>query len=443
LAYTNNLELSKLADSTLILKNKLITKIEEIKPTQSATNAKNTNSTNLAGIELAIEKDVNEQILVSVSANDVPIVDILKSIFDKTKVNFMFFSEPKEKTTIAVKNIPLESLLGFLLSTTDYTFKKSEDVFLFGLRSNEKLREIKVVRLKYRSISDVKSVIPADIAKGVKIDEFPELNAFILSGSDPNIKEVEGLITQIDQPVPVIMIELIIVDVNKTRNLNSGIKVGLSDQPVATKGTILPGLDVTISSSTINSFLDLIGLTNLGRVTPNFYVSLSLLESNGLINISSTPKLSTLNSHEATLSIGETNYYLEQQQNVIGTQNPQTVITNQYKPVNADFSITVNPVLSGDDHITLDVSVNQSQFTGRISPNAPPGQSTRDFQSTIRVKNEEMIVLGGLERTEKSETGEGLPFIARIPIINWFFGNKRKVSNKSKLIIFIKPSIIY
>lgn len=443
LAFANDFKLARMNDSTFLLKSK------EQQPVANNSNKNNSRNNNSQqdfdnkNIELNTAKDINENDIISVSAINKPISDILKYIFKETGRNYIFFTEPDENITISVKDVPMDELLNFLLNTTDFAYKKNEEVYLFGLRSNEKLRNLKVVKLKYRAIEDVKAVIPAEISKGVKIDEFPELNSFILSGSAPNIKEVESLIEQIDQPVPVVMIELIIIDVNKTRDLNTGIEMGLSDKPVATSGTILPGLDVTLSSSSINSFLNMIGLANLGKVTPNFYVSLSLLEANGNINIQSTPRLSTLNSHEATLSIGETSYYLEQQQNVIGTQNPQTVITNTYKSVNADFAITINPVLSGDEHVTLDVDVNQSQFTGRIAPDAPPGQSNRQFKSTIRVKNEEMIVLGGLDRTEKSESGTGLPWISRIPILNWFFGKKQKTNSKNKLVIFIKPTIVY
>ena len=54
-----------------------------------------------------------------------------------------------------------------------------------------------------------------------------------------------------------------------------------------------------------------------------------------------------------------------------------------------------------------------------------------------------MIVLGGLERTEKSENGSGVPFLSRIPIIKWLFSSREKANNKVVTIVFIKPTIIY
>jgi len=441
LAFANDIELANLEDGTLIFKKKE----SPFKNNQSLkSNTQNEPpQLNTKDINLSVSKGLNGDDLISVSAINKSISDILKYMFNETNKNYIFFAEPNENTTLNIVEMPVDDFLSYVLNATDFTFKNNEDIYLFGLRSNEKLRNSKLLKLQYRSLQDVMAVIPGELKEGVSIQEFPELNSLVLSGSSLGILEIERMVRQIDLPVPVIMIELIIVDVNKTHNVSTGIEAGLSSSEVKTEGTFLPGLDVTLSSSTINQFLNTIGLTKLGRVTPSFYVSLSAMETNGNINIQSTPRLATLNSHEATLSIGETSYYLEQQQNVIGTQNPQTVVTNTYKPINADFSITINPTVSGDEQVTLEVSVNQSAFTTRISPSAPPGQTNRDFQSIIRVKNEEMIVLGGLERTNNSQTGSGLPGLSRIPVLRWFFGNRQKTKEKSKLIIFIKPTIIY
>lgn len=438
LSLSNNLTIEKQSDNTFYIK---------IKDSSIADNSKNikqgVNQTKNSNIDVKVFNGLDGKKSINLNAINQPIKDIIKEIFAESDLNFVFMAEPIGNVSVNLKDVLLNDALQYIFSTTTYTYEHMDGVYLIGLRKNEKLRNTKLYKLQYRELKDVVSVIPLDLTEGVIIKEFPELNGLVLSGSAPNIAEIEKILKEIDQPVPVVMIELIIVDVRKSSNINMGVEAGLGDKPVKTSGAFLPGLDVTLSSSTINEFLNTVGLTRLGRVTPNFYMSLSALESNGTIDIKSTPRLATLNSHEAILSIGETNYYLEQQQSIIGTQNPQTVITNIYKPVNADFSITIKPTVSGDEQVTLQVSVNQSVFTNRIAPDAPPGQTSRDFKSEIRVKNEEMIVLGGLERVEKSQTGTGLPWISKIPVLRWFFGKRQKTNDNSKLIIFIKPTIIY
>jgi type IV pilus assembly protein PilQ len=288
-------------------------------------------------------------------------------------------------------------------------------------------------------------IIPPELRRGVEVKEFKELNSFLLSGSSPQITEIEQLMKQIDRLVPMITIEVILLDVQKGNTVKTGIKMGVSDS-VKTGGTLLGGLDYTFGARSINDFIDRIGINNvfnLGHVTPNFYVSLSALEANHNIELRQTPKLSTLNGHTANLSIGNTRYYTISTQNVLGSLNPQTVVTQQYIPVEANLSISIMPIVSGDDQVTMNIDVSISDFVGDPPNNAPPPSSNSKFRSIVRVKNEEMVVLGGIERNEKSDSGSGIPFLSRIPVLKWLFSSRSKTTQKVVSIVFIKPTIIY
>ncbi|WP_233164748.1 type II secretion system protein GspD [Pedobacter sp. ASV28] len=123
--------------------------------------------------------------------------------------------------------------------------------------------------------------------------------------------------------------------------------------------------------------------------------------------------------------------------------NAQTVVTEQFTEVNANLEIEIRPMVSGDDQVTLNIKVNISDFIGNPPQNAPPPKSTSKFTSLIRAKNEDMIVLGGLERTERTETGSGVPLLSRIPIIKWLFSSREKSDSKVVTLVFIKPTILY
>ncbi len=176
---------------------------------------------------------------------------------------------------------------------------------------------------------------------------------------------------------------------------------------------------------------------------PNFYINLKLLETKGYLKVRSTPKIATLNGTDAKLSIGSTQYYLETTTTLVGsvTGGAQTQIN--YKPLNADLSLNITPVLSADEYVTLDIKVKQSTFTDRITPLAPPGTINRDFTSKIRVKNSETIILGGLEEYNDSESSSGVPLLSRIPILKWFFSSRTKGKTKKRLVIIVKPTVIY
>ncbi|HEY3390353.1 MAG TPA: type II and III secretion system protein, partial [Prolixibacteraceae bacterium] len=228
--------------------------------------------------------------------------------------------------------------------------------------------------------------------------------------------------------------------------LSTGISAGLSDKPMVTKGKIFPSVDMSLGSSTVNEIIDGLngfGWVNLGKVKPNFYMTLKALEEDGVIDLKSTPQLSTLNGHKAKMSIGNTEYYKEELNNIFGSMTTQSQVITSYKPVDAELSVSIRPIVDGSEEVTLDIKVEQSDFTTRISEFAPPGKVSRKFESLIRVKDQEMILLGGLEEKEVRETRTGLPFLSRIPILRWIFSAREKSNSKSKLNIFIKPTIIY
>jgi type IV pilus assembly protein PilQ len=396
------------------------------------------------GQGLNVRKLNNDEVFVD--AVNAPIAKIIEMVSSALKKNYYLYSDIKGNATINVAEASYEELLMSLLKGTDYTFRSENGIYFIGDRAQEGLRTTCLYQFKFRTVDKVIDVIPADLKKGIDIKPFTDLNSLILCGSEPRINELKKFLNDIDRVVPVILIEVMIVDVSNTKTLTTGIQSGLGTAPTATSGTVFPSLNMTLGAGAINNIINGIngmGLINLGNVTPNFYMNLQAMDQQGIVKIKSTPKLATINGREANMSIGTTEYYLETQNTVVGTQNPQNITTEQYKSVDADLSVKINPIVSGDEQITMDISVKQTDFTTRISPSAPPGSTTRNFQSVIRVKNGDMIILGGLEDNSTNESGTGVPFLSRIPILKWFFSSRTRAVSKDKLTIFIRPTIIY
>ncbi|MFK8101598.1 MAG: type II secretion system protein GspD [Saprospiraceae bacterium] len=390
--------------------------------------------------------DSLNQTLINLDASDVSISDLLKAVSSKTENNFFLFTEPTEKISLKLEEATYENFLTKVLQGSKYTFKKDNNIFLIGDRNLEGLRETAVIQLQYISAKEFDKSIPKDIKENLEIIEYIGLNSLVMSGSAARITEVKTFIEKLDRPIPVVNIELLIVDVQQNNEIRMGLEAGVGQEPVTPGGQVFGGLDFTFSSGAINQLLNTLagnGIVNLGQVNPNFYATLQAVEDNGTVNVRSKPRLSTLNGEEAELSIGETRYYLNERTTLQGNQNPVTLQDRRYESVNADFSIKILPVVSGDEHVTLEIEVKQSDFTGQISPDAPPGQVNRNFNSNIRMVNGEMIVLGGLESKSVEDSGSGVPFLARIPVIKWFFSKRRRAKTKSKLLIFVKPTIVY
>ncbi|HYG49475.1 MAG TPA: type II and III secretion system protein [Flavobacteriales bacterium] len=394
---------------------------------------------------LLIKKTDNN--VISVSAKNVPISDVIAAVSKELLNNYFLYSEPKGNTSLYIENASYDEFLNYLFNGTDYTFKTDNGIYLIGERKLEGLRVTELIQLKYRTVEKIIDFIPAQLKEGIEIKEFTDLNGIIVTASAPRMYELKEFIYQIDQVVPMVLCEVMIVDIKKSTLVSTGITAGLSTTPVQTGGTVLSGVDLTLSSSSINNLisgLNGFGSINLGFVTPEFYMKIKALEENGYLKMRSTPRLATLNGHSADLTIGKTEYYLEVNNNVVNNGVNQNILqSQQYKSINADLTVKIKPFVSSDEQITLDIDVEQSDFTGKISTTAPPGTVKRHFKSMVRVKDGEMVLLGGLEDAKRNDTSTGIPLLARIPIIRWFFGNRTKEKKNDKLSIFIKTTIIY
>ena len=440
-AYANNLKIRKTEDNVyLVEKNDPPPVVDQSPQRRDKGTAKKSD-----------QGDGNFQVKrisgdsLSISATNASISDIIKEAASQLKTDYFFTSPIQGESTFNLKGVSFPSLLQYLFRNTTYTYQDIKGIYLMGDGKNKEMKEFKVIQLQNRTIEKLLEVIPADLKSELDLKEFPEMNALLVGGVAGRITVLENFLRSLDKLVPVVLIEVIIIDAKNTHTVSTGIAMGLGDKPVTTKGTVFPSVDMTLSSQSINNLLNSFsgfGSVKIGNVTPNFYVNLKALENNGIIDIRSTPKLSTLNGHEATLKIGNTKYYREQQNNIYGSLSAQSQTIEIYKPVEANLSVKIKPIVSGDDQITLDIEVKQEDFTDQIKEFAPFNKESREFKSLIRVKNQEMILLGGLEQNTNRDTGSGVPLLSRIPILKWFFSSKTKERTKSKLNIFIKPTII-
>ncbi|MCH8903112.1 MAG: general secretion pathway protein GspD [Bacteroidetes bacterium] len=306
--YANALSVNQISDEVYIIEKG---KLDGNSAGQSQSRNKNRNKNGENVFSVIVDNDASGNRVLTVDAFNIPIVDLIEFVSKEMYIDYFLFSDIKGTSTMSVSNLTYDNFLSYLLQGTDYTYKKQDHIYLIGHRNLEGLRHSKLLQLQYRSAEKIVELIPKEIKKGVQLQTFLELNSIILSGSKPQIDEIELFVRELDQLVPVILIDVIVVDVNKNRITSLGITAGVNNS-IVTGGTIYPGVDFNIGSSTINNLIAILsgnGLWNLGNVTPDFYINLKALETDGIVNLRSTPKLATLNGHTASMSIGETDYY--------------------------------------------------------------------------------------------------------------------------------------
>lgn len=422
---------------------------EPIVDTKNRRNTKG-NTPKLAQSTGDLTVSLNQNGYLSVKAYQSDLTSIILQAADLLGISYFLYNPLGDETTTLIANeITFDELLDHIFKGKKYTFKNADGLYLIGEQNTEGLRITELVQLENRTIELVLPTLPKALLENVEVKEVMELNGIIISGSKPKISEIKEYLREIDKVVPLVQIEVLIVQYQKSYDVQTGLKAILGDEgkEVKTSGVIFPNADVTLNSSSINNLIDSFngfGIFNLGKVTERFYANLSALESNSIIDLQSTPKIATLSGHEASVSIGETNYYFEQTNRLITSGVNENILqSGQWKPTEANLSVFIKPYVSKDEQVTLNISVEKSAFLGRAGEDAPPDKATQRFESLVRVKNNEMILLGGLDELDRQNSGSGTPLLSRIPIIKWLFSSKRKSRAKSKLHVFIKPTIVY
>ncbi|WP_417800647.1 type II secretion system protein GspD [Tenacibaculum sp.] len=518
LAFSNNLTVTKTKDNYYLFEgfvdNTVSKNVRDTRKTQVNPRPARYRNTNFY---FKILDSISKKL--EVDFENIAIESVIKDIGYELNVNSFTNIPLTNIGTASVKasEISYDNLLEKVLEDTEYTFKIENNIYFFGKREQNSLRNSVVIPLMHRSIEVMNqpmqsrrssanfgsnssfsqnslynnnssfnggqnfnsqqsrgvgnnyqqrinntggqpfsshqsksealvNILPQELIKDLEVKTDIEHNAFVVTGDQQKIEKFKSFINRIDKPVPVILIEVMILEVNKTNTLNAGVEFGLAESEVKDGGKIFSSTDLTLGAASINKIIggfNGFGALNVGKVTPNFYARIHAMESNGNVKVRSTPKLSTLNGHNATLSNGVTSYYAVTRRDVIGSQNPQTTEIKNYYPIDANLSISIRPLVAGDEQITLSVNVLQSSFNGeRIDAEAPPGMNSREFTSTVRVKDQDVVILGGLEENVKKNSGSGVPFLARIPVIKWLFSKRTRTASKSRLSVLIRPTII-
>jgi len=181
--------------------------------------------------------------------------------------------------------------------------------------------------------------------------------------------------------------------------------------------------------------------TELGTVTvPSFGIVLNALKSNSMVNIVSTPSITTLDNQEGEFSVGRKIPFPTS----AGFSNLNTPIIS-FQREDVATSIKVTPRINSSNYVTLEVELEAQEVEeddSLASAQGGPVTSRRAANSTVLVKDNQTVVLGGLTGTTESEIERKVPILGDLPVVGVLFRSKSKQARKTNLLIFLTPHII-
>lgn len=272
-------------------------------------------------------------------------------------------------------------------------------------------RGVQVLPLRFIRASEAIKALKGFVPDGAAVADDRQ-NVILTSGSPDIVETVRCFVEQIDRPSRQVMFEVKVVDITPENDASSvGIQFG---------GVDLLGQPSAGATSFVfpHSSLQL-------NATLNFMVS------KGTAKILATPRLVTLNNHEASLLIGET-YPIIYFDIRSGNQQIQTI--------DIGVKLRMTPTIGADGSIVAELHPEYSEIQG--FEQTYPIIANRKVDSTLRVADGETIVLGGLLREVTSETVTKLPFLGDVPIIGEVFKNRQRTSERDEIVFLITPHIV-
>ena len=260
-----------------------------------------------------------------------------------------------------------------------------------------------------------------------------------------------------------VLIEATVIEVQ----LNDQYQQGINWSSLRTSSTQGPSLSLgqvggtALSSGILPGVSQ--GILNLSYLKPltslgNLALTIQLLESFGKVKVLSSPKISVLNNQTALLKVVDNRVYFTitatTQQGSVGTPSI-TTYTSSLNTVPVGFVMSVTPQISDNDEVTINVRPSISRIIGYVQDPNPalamavvpvvsnvPVIQTREMESILKVSSGQIAVMGGLMQDTINNLKDAVPGVSQIPLLGSALSYRNETTNKSELVIFMRPIVV-
>ena len=411
-----------------------------------------------------------EEILVTIHATDTHLPTLLSILAEESGYNIVTGPNvnSNDKLTIHLEDVPVDQAINLVVRAAGLSYEMVGNSILVA--KQEKLDEDvgvtpHVLELKYANAEEVSSLL-ANITTEITVDKSG--NNLLVSASPKKLAEIEAIISEIDKPAIQIMLEARLIEVALSDEDKQGIdwsklsristifaESGASQtlEGGAESGSIIPGSTWEVAedgtpyeSSENPPYLQIpsgMPYQRLGdggfafsRQLTAYQLTLDFLMKNNRAEILTNSQVVTLNGHEAQIQMVDIVPYILSSGGVGG----QVQVARE----NVGIKLHILPTVNTDGYITTKITPEVSSIYDFIGPERTiPWVKKRVSTTTIRVKDQESIIIAGLLSMDKKKTVHKFPLLWRIPWIGKkLFTHNIEIESKTDLIIQITPRIV-
>ncbi|MPY25879.1 pilus (MSHA type) biogenesis protein MshL [Shewanella psychropiezotolerans] len=194
------------------------------------------------------------------------------------------------------------------------------------------------------------------------------------------------------------------------------------------------------------------GVTSLKLSGTNFTAMISLLDTQGDVDVLSSPRVTALNNQKAVIKVGTDEYFVtDVSSTTVAGTTPITTPEVELTPFFSGIALDVTPQIDGEGNVLLHIhpsviDIKEQTKTIKISNSTlelPLAQSDiRESDTVIMARSGDVVVIGGLMKSENIELVSKVPLLGDIPLLGELFTNRVKSLKKTELVILLKPTVV-
>lgn len=373
----------------------------------------------------------SEQPLVSNIFYDTFVVDALSDISVQTGIPIIADTTASGFVTIDLVDVPFEEALARICIPLGLTFRRMDaGYYLVGAATPSNptfalLSEVRVVKMRYQKADTVSKLLSESYKPFIKVDS--ETNTIVITASPELMARIESDIASIDRPIRQVMLQVLVTE------LSDGARESLgtdwqwnSDQST---GEVAGALNFT--AGVLRTALGF-GAASID----DFLVALRAEVESGRAEIHANPRIVAMDGKPAEVFLGE-----EQQYIVLVESETSQSITRQRVVAKTGISLKFTPQISDQGDITITVQPEVSTVTGSNKEGFPV-ISSRRASTTVRVRDGETFVLGGLVSESNVRSTAKIPLLGDLPLLGRLFRSERTASTETEVVIMVTPIIL-
>lgn len=373
---------------------------------------------------------------LSIDFKDAMLKDLFEVFSRTTSINFVFDKDVKtdQRVTVFLKETTIKEAMEVVLFTNQLEQRALDtNTILLYPNTPAKLKDYQALTVRGFFLSnadpDQMAILLKALLKLKDVFVDKRQNLITVRDTPENIRLAEKMITLHDYPESEVMLEVEILEVNRNRLTDLGIKY--PDQLILTPLAATTGGAITLSD------LQNLSASRTGAtITP---LTINAKSQSADINLLANPRIRVRNRETAKVLIGD------KVPNITTTSSATGFVSSNVQYLDVGLKLEVVPTITPDNEIAIKISLEVSSVSSQVK--STDGTiayqiGTRTAATVLRLRDGENQVLAGLINDTDRESVNKVPGLGDIPLLGRLFSSQANEKNKSEIVLSITPRLV-